>query len=570
MKSPFVLTLVITITLQLTASALAFPPNHKPSAQARNGTIYGIYSPEHHQDYFLGIPYAQPPVGNLRFRPPQSLNKKTTVHANAYGNWCWGPAGTTDFPTQSMAEDCLTLNIVRPANTKPGAKLPVAFWIHGGGHTGGSAADRRYNLTYLVEQSVAMGNPIIGVSINYRLSIWGWLSSRQVLDSGNTNLGLRDQRMAMRWVQENIHAFGGDRSRVTVFGESAGAISISWHMLAYGGRDDGLFSGAVIQSGSAMWDPLWQAGTWQENYNTLLNQTGCASAADGLECLRGVDNSLLWQFAQVNGLVVVATVDGDIFEKSRTSQLVEEGKFVRVPTIIGTNTDEGTAFGPYGDTAANTTAELRDRIATMMSSHLTNPMIDELLTLYGPSASDPDPSNYTGIAIPYDFLGTEFFRGAAMFGDWAVHAPKRFTAQQYAAHNTPVWTYRFNCIPYQYPGYVAATHFAEVAFVFYNRYQDFGDGFSKVNPMGGPERELYIKLSDFMSRRWINFFNFGNPNGRRGRCADGGVYWPGYGEGHRRQQIVFDKGVGNTFVERDNYRAEGMEWMIEHMAIAGR
>ncbi|EPS38174.1 hypothetical protein H072_8035 [Dactylellina haptotyla CBS 200.50] len=567
MKSSLILSFSLPIALQFVSGASALPPNYVPSAQAKNGTVYGIYSLEYNQDYFLGIPYAQPPVDDLRFRPPQSLNTQKTVNAKAYGKWCYGPGG--DSVGQDMSEDCLTLNIIRPANIKPNAKLPVAVWIHGGGFSGGSGADRRYNLTYLVEQSVAMGTPIIGVSINYRLSIWGWLGGREVIGSGNSNLGFRDQRLALRWIQENIKAFGGDKSKVTLFGESAGAISIAWHQIAYGGRNDRLFSGAIMQSGSAMYEPQWWPETYQPKFDSLVNATGCLEAVDRLQCLRTADINDLWQFAQENSGTTDATIDGDILTEY-SSKLLQDGKFVKVPTIIGANTDEGTAFGPFGDTAANNESELKNRIQALLNGRLTDNMLDELMTVYDSSASIPAPENYTGTDIPWSFLGTEFFRGAAIVGDLEMHAPKRYTAEQFTAHNSAIWTYRFNCIPYQYPLYVAVTHFAEVAFVFYSRNQDFGDGFSSVNPMGGPDRQLYIGLSDIMSKAWIKFFKYGNPNGNTGATSGGSLYWPSYGEGPGAQQIVFDKGPGNTFIEKDDYRAAGISWINQHRLIIGR
>ncbi len=109
-----------------------------------------------------------------------------------------------------MSEDCLYLNVIRPAGCSPEEKLPVAFWIHGGGFFQGGGIDQRYNLSFTVENAQKIGKPIIGVSINYRLSAWGFLSgSEEVRDNGNLNLGLRDQRLALQWVQENIEAFGG-------------------------------------------------------------------------------------------------------------------------------------------------------------------------------------------------------------------------------------------------------------------------------------------------------------------------------------------------------------------------
>jgi len=120
------------------------------------------------------------------------------------------------------------------------------MWIHGGGLSMGGTQDERYNLSFIVDNSVAIGKPIIGVSIAYRLSGWGFLSSLEVAGSGQTNLGLRDQRLALHWLQENIGAFGGDPSKVTIWGESAGAGSVGWQLTAYNGRDDHLFRAGIM------------------------------------------------------------------------------------------------------------------------------------------------------------------------------------------------------------------------------------------------------------------------------------------------------------------------------------
>jgi carboxylesterase type B len=188
---------------------LAEGPTLTPTATVRNGTYSGVYSSQYNQDYFLGVPFAQPPTENLRFRVPQSLNSSWTgvKSSTNYSASCVG-YGTDDLPYSELSEDCLYLNIVRPTGYGS-QKLPVAFWIHGGGLTQGSGIDQRYNLSFIVKKSVDIGKPVIAVSINYRLSMWGFITGEEVLDSGNANLGFRDQRLALHWVKENIAAFGG-------------------------------------------------------------------------------------------------------------------------------------------------------------------------------------------------------------------------------------------------------------------------------------------------------------------------------------------------------------------------
>lgn len=183
------------------------------------------------------------------------------------------------------------------------------------------------------------------------MSTWGFISSSEVRGTGNTNIGLRDQRLALQWVQENIHAFGGDPKKVTIWGESAGAISVGAHLTAYGGRDDGLFRAAIMESGGSIAaNPMNSTGD-QASYDSIVTKVGCSNATDTLQCLRdtpfetlnsvlnGTDGNPQYSFWPV--------VDGDIIRDWGSMQL-GNGEFVKVPIISGTNTDEGTAFGPTG------------------------------------------------------------------------------------------------------------------------------------------------------------------------------------------------------------------------------
>lgn len=207
----------LTAICSLLHFSLALPSfataESSPQAKIKNGTIEGYHVPAYKQDFFLGVPYAQPPLGPLRYRVPHSLNTSysNTLNAKAYYPLCVGYGG--DDIGYEVSEDCLALNVIRPSGYE-GQKLPVAVWIHGGGLQMGGTADRRYNLSFIVDNSVEIGKPMIGVSVGYRLASWGFLYSQEVQGSGQTNLGLRDQRLALHWLQENIEAFGGDASKV--------------------------------------------------------------------------------------------------------------------------------------------------------------------------------------------------------------------------------------------------------------------------------------------------------------------------------------------------------------------
>ena len=205
----------------------------------------------------------------------------------------------------------------------------------------------RFYLTF----AIRVGKPFIAVTLNYRLSTWGFISSSEVWGSGNTNLGLRDQRLALQWVQENIAAFGGDPEKVTIWGESAGAISVGYHLIAYGGRDDKLFRAAIMESGSSINTSPCNYTTFQSTYDTLISEVNCDKVVDSLQCLREVPfeqlNSVLNGTDGSSDYNFWPVLDGDLVRNWGSIQL-NKHDFVKVPIIVGTNTDEGSAFGPTG------------------------------------------------------------------------------------------------------------------------------------------------------------------------------------------------------------------------------
>jgi Carboxylesterase family len=230
----YILSLCVAFTYA--ASNATYNGTSPPVVTVKNGTYIGIHDSVFNQDFFLGIPFAQPPIGDFRFRVPQSLDSSWSIRsATEWPPFCVGYG--RDNTGHDMSEDCLYLNIFRPCNNTSNASLPIAVWIHGGGLFMGGTNDRRYNLSFIIQNSVNMGKPMIGISIQYRLSGWGFLGGKEALEGGATNLGFRDQRLALHWIQENIDVFGGDPSKVTIWGESAGAQSVGAQFLAYNGKD---------------------------------------------------------------------------------------------------------------------------------------------------------------------------------------------------------------------------------------------------------------------------------------------------------------------------------------------
>ncbi|KAF3207578.1 hypothetical protein TWF106_011713 [Orbilia oligospora] len=528
-----------------------------PTVSIKNGTVHGIKDQVWNQDYFLGIPYARPPVGPLRFRPPQYINTKLgNINAKQYGVHCFGYGADQDGFTQS--EDCLTINIVRPAGTPSHAKLPVALWIHGGGFREGGGPDLRYNMSFMVDQSKKIGSPIIGITFNYRLSGWGFLSGSEVEGTQNLNAGLKDQRLAMHWVKENIKAFGGDPNKVTIFGESAGGASVGMQQTAFNGRDDGLFRGAIQQSGSPIyWGPMKSPKDFQAEFNALAIAAGCADAPSPLNCLRDAPATVLntmfpdqwWQ----------PVLDGQ-FLTEYGSQALKNGRYVKVPTIVGTTSDEGGSFGTIG---AHHDGHIAAYFTTTSSWSSTT--IQELLTLYPADVSIPPAENFTGqddgTSLPEN--GPAYHRAAAFVGDYMFIANRRHTAEILASQNVPVWSFRFRAVPNGLPAYSGAGHFAEVGFVFHNLNGDGYDGpYDNGNPLGGPKAAEYAGLANFVCRSWIRFIAHRDP---RVGTSSSDVKWVPYGHGSGKRQIVFDIiSTGGSYIETDDYRKEGIAFMNEH------
>ncbi|KAF9880517.1 hypothetical protein CkaCkLH20_01559 [Colletotrichum karsti] len=440
-----------------------------PTVQIRNGTYRGVFNLDFEQDFFLVMPFAQTPVGDLRLRIPQSLNTSWTGtrNADAYSSAYIGYSspGNELVPEEQMSEDCLTINVIRPAGILPNASLPVAVWIHGGVLVEGSSREPSYNLSFIVQKSVEMGYPIIAASMNYRLSAWGFLYGNAMAKEGSDHLGYRDQRLALHWIQENIGAFGGSSQKVTLFGKSAGAWSVGAQLLAHGGRDDGLFRAAVLQSGAPIWaepDHTFTANNWEPIYQTAAESVKCGNITDTVACLRNVPVQQLSEAFRTSLAALSFDlghyVDGDFFETSTQVQL-SQGAVPRVPILLGTNFDEGVGFGQIG---VNTTEQFLDAI---QKSQASKAAALEIAAVY---PEDPD------VGIPASlqhrpsgnltYLGAQYKRMAAYGGDLMMHAPRRFFARALAAYNHTVYNYHWNVVtgsPEQ-----GANHFAEVPVVF--------------------------------------------------------------------------------------------------------
>ncbi|KAG9722806.1 alpha/beta-hydrolase, partial [Aureobasidium melanogenum] len=415
------------------------------------------------------------------------------------------------------------------------------------------AVDRRYNLTFLVENSVKIGKPIMAASVAYRLGPFGFLNGDEIAGAGQTNIGLKDQRKALQWLQENGAAFGADTSKVTIMGESAGAASVGFHLTAFNGRDDKLFRAAIMESGNAIsYNALNGSDTYQPKYSALTQAAGCGNTTNTLDCLRALP------FTVLNNILNTTdfsggwnpALDGDFIARYGSEQLAD-GSFVHVPIINGANSDEGVSFSPLG---INSTADLEMYLNTTSSEQyaLTPDLVQELLDVY--TSGQPDyliPSteelgqNVTTLGPQF---GPYYRASAAYFGDEVFIANRRKTCETWAANNVSAYSYRFNAIP---TGSEFVAHFQEVAFVFNNLN---GLGYA-IDPFAN-KSSAFTDLSDFMSKSWVTFVHDLTPNGFAGKNSSLPA-WPVYSV-EAPQNMVFDANV-TSHTEPDTWRAEGIK-----------
>ncbi|KAJ5131644.1 secreted lipase [Penicillium atrosanguineum] len=442
-------------------------------------------------DEFNGIPFAQPPTGALRLKPPKPITRPLgAIQAIFAAKSC--PqfsmnTDTSDFPTSVIAklsnipifqtianvgEDCLTLDIRRPAGTKPDAKLPVLVWIYGGGFETGSTA--MYDGTSLVTASINLQMPVIFVTMNYRLGAFGFLPGSEVLKDGSANLGLLDQRLALEWVADNIEAFGGDPSKVTLWGESAGAISVFNQLALYDGnhtyKGSPLFRGGIMNSGSITpADPV-DCAKGQAVFDHVVKNAGCDDEKDALACLRNLDytsflnaaNSFPNDVSYTSiSLPYLPRPDGKVLTDS-PERLAESGKYADVPFIIGDQEDEGTIFS-LAQTNITTTEEIVDYLQDVFFFDATRAQLEELVSKYPDTSVHGSPFRTGGFNNWYP----QYKRIAAILGDVAFTISRRvfLTHAKNAKPDIPFWSYLSS---YDYGTPILGTfHGSDVLQVFY-------------------------------------------------------------------------------------------------------
>ncbi|KAF4617351.1 hypothetical protein D9613_005823 [Agrocybe pediades] len=530
----------ILLSLALYTAYAAAVPAVGPTVKLDSGTFVGTSSGLTQK--FLGIPFAKPPVGDLRFRLPQpNAPYNGTFDATSFGPSCAqqsvdlpivsGLTGdAVDYIVNSIygqvfpdSEDCLSINVVKPATATPGSKLPVAVWIFGGGFELGNP--NIYDGGVIVSRSIALGSPVIYVSMNYRLTGLGFLASKEVKAAGVGNLGLQDQRQALRWVQKYITQFGGDPSKVTIWGESAGAISVSLQMLANGGNTEGLFRAAFMESGAPI--PVGDITHGQKYYDSIVADTGCSKAADTLACLRTVPYASLkaainktpgiFSFQSLN-LAWLPRTDG-VFLTENPQVLVQKNKVANIPYITGNCDDEGTLFS-LSTLNLTTDAQVENWVKTNFFPGVTDAQINQFKTLYPPDITQGSPFD-TGIL---NALSPQFKRIAAFQGDGVFQAPRRWLLQNTVPTNPNVWSYiskRLKALPV-----LGSVHASDI-----------------LNVYGGGEMQDYL----------IRFVATLNPNSNSLLSFQ----WPKF-DLKSRQLLVFQDGLIPLTLTTDTYRQDAM------------
>jgi para-nitrobenzyl esterase len=439
---------------------------------------------------FLGIPYAAPPVGPLRWRPPLEPERWDARTATQFGAACPQGADEVSGEALDVSEDCLTVNVWTPT-TAQDASLPVMVFLHGGGFQTGSGGNPKFDGTRLATQQVVV------VTLNYRLAQLGFLAhpalSAEDEHHSSGNYGLLDQQAALRWVRENAAAFGGAPDRVTLFGESAGSLSVCAHTASPVAA--GLFQRAIGQSGACAFlttplrvpgDSALKSAEWLGG--EVARILGCDTAPDVLACMRGkpVADVLAVPPPSARGEPKYEpNVDGYVLPEPVWTAL-ETGRGNPLDGFIaGTTQDEATAF--TRSLAIETAADYKTGVAALVPGHE-----EEVLSLY-PVASYPTPK-------------AAF---SAFVTDLTFICPTRAQTLLLAAHGTPSYLYLFTKqTPFGTASGLGVYHSSELPFVFGNLIARSGNTPSDR------------ALSDLMMGYWVGFAKTSTPS------VAGAPEWP--------------------------------------------
>ncbi|KAF8890726.1 triacylglycerol lipase 3 [Infundibulicybe gibba] len=531
--------LISLLSLWLTLASAA------PQVRLGGTTLVGSDFTASGVEFFGAIPFAKPPVGNLRFQPPVLTTALSgpTFDASNFGAGCLQTVvplfNYRALPPNLVSEDCLTLNVFRPAGLHANASLPVLFWIYGGAFVMGASS--LYNGTAIVSHSVARGSPVIFASVNYRVGPLGFPQGAEAGAKGALNLGLKDQLAGLRWIQANIGLFGGDKTKVefptrsrpisnlplglcsclvTISGESAGATSVQTHLIS--STTNGLVRAAIIESTAItpIFGPEHNEASWQAFVSAVPECAPLATTSDTFDCLRAANSSILLQAfatAEILGASFSPVIDGPggIIPQI-PSTLTPQTHF---PVLIGSNLDEGTLFTLQ---ATNSTEEIFESIfaassPSARSQGALTAAVNEILALY---PNDPSIGSPFGTGTNTFGLNPQYKRAAAINPD-AVIDPSL----------TP--------IP-PVPGSLGIAHSSEIDYVF--------------GVLANPTPTA-ISLSGIMQDYWISFVNSLDPNDGLGNKR---LQWAQYTPSN---QVSMQLNGHNTTMIPDDFRAEQIAFL---------
>jgi len=504
----------LTATFVLGASAFAAIG---PQVKTASGVVEGEPTTDGKVMSYKGIPFAAPPVGKLRWAPPTPVEPWTGVRsAHDFGYHCVQSASYADmaFHDPGASEDCLTLNVWTPAASET-SKLPVMVWIYGGGFAGGSTSERRQDGQYLAHRNVVV------VSMNYRLGIFGFFVHPELTaespNHASGNYGLLDQAAAIQWVKQNIAAFGGDPSNITIFGESAGSMSVSAQMASPLSKD--LIQKAIGESGSVMTTGTFPIESREQREKTdsafALTTYGTTKLAE----LRRIPTEDIIRpiMATRPGPSFRPVVDGYFFPKP-PAEIYAAGEQAHIPLLAGWNADEargGVVGGNNRFSAEGFAAQASREFPTQAA---------EFLKLY--STATPEEA----VASASDYAGDRFIA----YSTW------KWLEAHTATGTKPVYRYKF-ALPnpgdrYHTPA-VGAFHSDDIEYVF-------GTLDSRLEVVVRPEDR---KLSEQMQDYWTNFARTGDPNGA------GLPKWPTYGPSQWQVMVLDKNSAAKTDSHRDRY-----------------
>jgi len=478
-------TLRLVLFFLLASLPLAASASNPLVIKTDRGKVRGTLTTDGQVRAFKGIPYAEPPIGDLRWQPPQPAEKwKGVLDATHFGHRCMQAHIYKDmvFRDPGPSEACLNLNVWTPVNAKK-SSLPVMVWIYGGGYLAGGTSEPRQDGQFLAHRNVVV------VSMNYRLGIFGFFVSPELTAESphhaSGNYGLMDQNAAIEWVQKNIKNFGGDPHNITIFGESAGSMSVSTLMASPLSRDR--FQRAIGESGGQFFAGQFDAQPLEVREQEDTKFADAAFGTTNLADLRKIPANQLLQesMKEIPGIHAHfgPDVDGWFLPKS-VPAIYAAGDQAHVPLLAGWNADEmrsAVIFANPQPTAESFKQKAEEDFG---------PDAAEFLKLY-PANTDAEAVRSAG-----DLASDRFI----------VYATWRWLEAQVATGDAPVYRYRFDLGgpgDKYHPAEIGAFHSDDIEYVF-------GTLDSRPGAHWRPEDR---KLSDEIQQYWTNFARTGNPNG---------------------------------------------------------